>query len=1449
MKENKFLKTLLSSLMALSVISTSAAPVLAEDTEANPDETVVEAVESELAVASELSFEKTSEEGVTVSVAAPEGAFPAGTEMTIKKVTDEATYQVIADAVEGDVKVVAAYDITFTLDGEEIQPELPIQVTMTSEEIAAVENPVIVHVDEIEGEAVAEIVEQIAEETPAEEVTFDADKFSIYAVTDPGTGETDSGTHSIKYEFYTDNTFAEPYKFQNEEGVSTYVQYVSDGTGTDPKDKEDVLINPGAPRDAEHGVFFAGWYDENDNEVIPAEEETVKIESITENKTVKLYPKYETIYYIEYYDEHNIIYKTESTANGDFTVSGNTASLKNGKNWRVNYQPDSSTEAFQGWTLTSGSSAVVESVDFTGDDDRKIELYPYSAEVYWISFDKNDWVTAEDGTIKGTGAEYVAPLYILKTDANVGARYSTLPVTTRPGYTFAGWYENSDGTGEQLSTSTVITADTTYYAKWTPESTQYTIVYMRQYASDAVDAEEDEKHYYYDGSTTKYAPTESEVQLTASDYNSQIGDGFKFNQSKSDTGVKTVAADGSTVLTVYIDRRDYTLQFQKRSWGSWSTDDTLTIHELYGHKIADQWTGERWLDYNGVRYSRTKVLVMIDIMPNVNITFRYSDPESRPIKHMYYMVEALPNATNTQTYNGKTFVQYTLINARYYQVTEDEDFMDLNGFEKWTSNPTFSGGVALDDDREGTIHMYYTRNSYNLEFVDSFDNKEITKASVLYELPLTDYANYFTVSDDKETITAGGKSISHDGYTFTGWFSDPECKSPFDFNRTMPDAPIKVYAGWAIKRFRVWVQPNGGILSPTESTFFRANWGELIQEYKDVESNGRNYYAADGGEFSYIYIADTSSELENARVAYYKETSDLGTVTKHLSNNPDNASSTYNEADHTDGKTYKFLKDAYTFVGWYKVNKEISDSVAPTILENDDITPFNFNEPVKEATAIRAIWKRVGTFRVTYDANMYSSYTNEQGWLPENKTLDAAEGAVTPDDTLFTYGDLASAIAGAAPTKVPDGYIFVGWRLPTGDIVQHNDVFTIYSALSVYENPESSADPEYTYTLSAVYATIGTTNVTYNINTPAGATASSEKLTDLSGLSYETKDLGGSPKFTTDNNVSGLVKNSKLQLSNGEGFVVPGYGLKGWNDDQAAATAGTVKFDLGAEYAIGAPTILYAVWGAPTFYVYHSSRNNAADTENPIVETITTTPGQHFDIVAKVPQGAGVFYGGYFSDYGGKGNYAGDGKQPTDAKIYDGNTADCMSYWKESEAYQLYGRDFLPVDGTTYYLKEVPVDYLTPKTKFVYNTYRGNYVTKLFMLTAIDDANYQSIEAVDVDGKAVDVHVANKYTVKGQIEQDFTAKSLISKEGYVVVWNVKETDPTGVAFGETMSISALKAGQNVNQTLKVVTLDGVVVTRATRTVTVSGTDFATNKDLKSTTTNNNSIVYTQYGAD
>ena len=121
---------------------------------------------------------------VTVTVEAQEGAFPAGTCMEVRQVTDEHVQDAVEDAVAGQILWLQAVDISF-FDGEhrELQPQMPIRVQIGSEKIqdqdtAATE---VLHVEE---DGTAKIIgqEDARTDTEADRVAFETDQFSIYVV-------------------------------------------------------------------------------------------------------------------------------------------------------------------------------------------------------------------------------------------------------------------------------------------------------------------------------------------------------------------------------------------------------------------------------------------------------------------------------------------------------------------------------------------------------------------------------------------------------------------------------------------------------------------------------------------------------------------------------------------------------------------------------------------------------------------------------------------------------------------------------------------------------------------------------------------------------------------------------------------------------------------------------------------------------------------------------------------------------------------------------------------------------------------------------------------------------------------------------------------------------------------------------------------------------------------
>ena len=123
------------------------------------------------------SFEEQIE-NVHVKVTADVGAFYEGTTMKVTTVDPKTVIDNIEKTIENTVASVVAVDITFyNKDGEIVEPAKNINVEITSDEIAQMEESVVVHIDDAGTTAVVD-----NNDINEKAVSFEADSFSIYAV-------------------------------------------------------------------------------------------------------------------------------------------------------------------------------------------------------------------------------------------------------------------------------------------------------------------------------------------------------------------------------------------------------------------------------------------------------------------------------------------------------------------------------------------------------------------------------------------------------------------------------------------------------------------------------------------------------------------------------------------------------------------------------------------------------------------------------------------------------------------------------------------------------------------------------------------------------------------------------------------------------------------------------------------------------------------------------------------------------------------------------------------------------------------------------------------------------------------------------------------------------------------------------------------------------------------
>jgi len=192
------------------------------------------------------------------------------------------------------------------------------------------------------------------------------------------------------------------------------------------------------------GSDFAGWYTGTSGTGAAFDGST----SVTADITV--YAKWTPITYTVTFNSQSATVEASPTSRT--ALYGNTVTLPTA--------PTKLGSDFGGWyTGTNGSgTAFNDSTTITGN----ITVYAkWTAITYTITFNYPD------------ATSYGSAFGILYGNT------ATLPVQpTKLGYTFAGWYTGSSGTGTEFTASTLVTASITVYANWTADT--YTINFDSQ---------------------------------------------------------------------------------------------------------------------------------------------------------------------------------------------------------------------------------------------------------------------------------------------------------------------------------------------------------------------------------------------------------------------------------------------------------------------------------------------------------------------------------------------------------------------------------------------------------------------------------------------------------------------------------------------------------------------------------------------------------------------------------------------------------------------------------------------------------------------------------------------------------------------------------------------------------------------------------------------------------
>lgn len=993
--------------------------------------------------------------GLIVSVQAESGLFPAGTEIVIQAISDDAALSTAQDTLGENIKTAKGVDITFIYEGSEVQPadNKYVHVSLALEEAIEGDNFTVLH---DHGGDVDVIDANISTDSDgnAEVASFDANQFSVFIVAGDGTSEDDT---------------------DDEKAVHTYNFYVGDELFNSQMVKMgETLYNPGIPSLGTNQEFN-GWYTKNDageyDEAIAFGEVGIEVPVIDAEGVTNVYAYITTTYYVTFIGQNGEVVQVKRVAVSD----GESAevSISDDESAEVSISdvtitPNGSMEVFAGWAVSetdAEAGTVIESETVDASDDTYRILYATVVKAYWVYFNENDDNTGS--------ASYTAPVY-----AKSGEKVQAPTAPTRKGYEFGGWYTSSAcNDGEEFDFANIaITEDTTVYAKWSVnEETTFTVVVWKQKINDKKDATS--KTYDYEasyeditGKTGKAATKDMLVDSDGNDLTALSYTGFYYSSFDDDV---ELAADGSSIVNVYYDRKLMTVKFLDGKTGDEAHSD---FTGLYGQTLSQN--GYKWSDVDDDEsywYTREsekdldgEVLTILDafLFDGIDSTkvktnekteilsvYKFSKAK---IFEGYFYQEMLDDDTSetsdveinkdikgigqVEVINGKRYKLVDKINlsAGDFNITDKYTGFEAAGYDRyvpvyteketlknweWEGYQDAKAGDSIDN--KYAFKIYYNRLSYSITFMNGNAKVSADESfdAIPYEKNISGYEELAPKLDNT------------DSEIFIGWFEDPSGQKEFEWDTTMPAANKVVYAYFAPIRIVVHLDADGGTLPEGLEEEFIRDYGTTLTKATLVQTTKEGYeligWYEGSAPYSYGKLTGGTSEVryDEKYEAYVK---DVYLVAKWR--NPGLINIVYDAcANGTNAPSDKYgyekdssvvvaapptPNDGYTFLGW-------------TIgVEGEGRLYFPNN-----SFNIKDYESYIVTNGNTKSLTIYAYYekTGGNGTSTEVTTITyTANGGVGDDVVVGIDGSLKKNQAVIALTNdetgfTRTGYVFVGW--------------------------------------------------------------------------------------------------------------------------------------------------------------------------------------------------------------------------------------------------------------------------------------------------------------------------------------------------------------------------------------------------------------------------------------